>query len=431
MRLKGRTPNSNEYYINKVKDKLGDKYFPLKIKRKRLKREKRPTVLLECRMCHYQYWKDITTLFDTRYKGCPRCGKRRHFEKMKEKYLYRKNRNPLLHLPMQEYNSTNIKVFCEKHGVFYASMSNLMHSKYGCKRCAEEKQGKALILTLECAKRKIEQKSNGNFKLISEEFYGVYDTYTFQHVGNCGHTFTAKYHTFENNLSCPFCRVTSAAERVMNVILTNNNIKYQYQWRFPAKDHTHYFDFYLDDYNVLIELQGRQHIPGSKAFRDTEYCRKRYAWDKDKRRIAESLKIKLIYIQYTDFDPRDMIRILNQNGIQCSYDENEDYHRLLHTKKEIAKYAWEHGNKAAVEKYSLSSATVTTYCKLLYGKTLHDKVQDELREQYIAITEFCKGHTVHQTMARFGVAQTTVQKAFKETTGMTKSEYRRKFKSAS
>ena len=62
------------------------------------------------------------------------------------------------------------------------------------------------------------------------------------------------------------------------------------------------YDFYLKDYNVLIEFQGIQHYEPISAFGGEEQFKIQQEHDSRKRAYAKQNNIKLIEIPYWDFD---------------------------------------------------------------------------------------------------------------------------------
>ena len=56
------------------------------------------------------------------------------------------------------------------------------------------------------------------------------------------------------------------------LFLKRNDIKYEREHRQIINGHKRRYDFYLPDYNVMIECQGEQHIIGSeRIFKQTQY----------------------------------------------------------------------------------------------------------------------------------------------------------------
>lgn len=108
------------------------------------------------------------------------------------------------------------------------------------------------------------------------------------------------------NFRCPECQYSKGEQRISEY-LTKNSIKY-----IPQKEYNDLlginngqlsYDFYLPQYNLLIEYQGEQHkkyIPGfHKSKKDFE---KQVEHDKRKKEYAQLNNIKLLEIWYWDYD---------------------------------------------------------------------------------------------------------------------------------
>ena len=52
---------------------------------------------------------------------------------------------------------------------------------------------------------------------------------------------------------------TSKGELAIKEILEKNNIKYVQEYRIPEIVNKLYYDFFLPDFNILIEFHGKQH----------------------------------------------------------------------------------------------------------------------------------------------------------------------------
>ena len=108
-----------------------------------------------------------------------------------------------------------------------------------------------------------------------------------------------------DTLSCG-C-LNSKGEQKIQTVLLENNIMFETQKTFQDlrsdKNYPLFFDFYLTDYNILIEYQGIQHYICTNTWWNTkdnfESLQKR---DNLKRDYCQSHNIRLIEIPYTDFD---------------------------------------------------------------------------------------------------------------------------------
>lgn len=123
-------------------------------------------------------------------------------------------------------------------------------------------------------------------------------------LGKCGHEWEAsvRCRTLRGN-GCPTCQ-DSKGEKQVEKVLNNLGLSYVKQKRFPScKDRrTLPFDFYLEELNILIEYQGKQHYEplffGGDCNNLFELIKKH---DTIKENWCSENKIKLSAIPYTKF----------------------------------------------------------------------------------------------------------------------------------
>lgn len=104
---------------------------------------------------------------------------------------------------------------------------------------------------------------------------------------------------------CPFCNIKKGELSISNY-LDNQNVNYEFQKRFKdllsnKNGHLSY-DFYLPDYNLLIEYQGQQHYYPVDFFGGEEQFAIQKTHDEQKRKYAKDNNYKLLEIPYTEFD---------------------------------------------------------------------------------------------------------------------------------
>ena len=118
-----------------------------------------------------------------------------------------------------------------------------------------------------------------------------------------------KYSRSKNCLNCG----SSKGENKILEHLKYKNIKYITQKTFDSlvgvNDGLLSYDFYLPDYNLLIEYQGEFHDGNTRFKKDTYYNRQQ-EHDKRKREYAKNHNIKLLEIWYWDYD--NIEEILNK-----------------------------------------------------------------------------------------------------------------------
>ena len=117
------------------------------------------------------------------------------------------------------------------------------------------------------------------------------------------------------NFRCPECQYSKGEERISNYLL-NENINYISQKTFESLIGLNggllSYDFYLLDYNLLIEYQGEQHEKPvdfkSKGKKHAEkQFQKQLEHDRRKREYAKINNMNLLEIWYWDFDTIEQI----------------------------------------------------------------------------------------------------------------------------
>lgn len=144
-------------------------------------------------------------------------------------------------------------------------------------------------------------------KLISRDYKDSNGNWycTFQCL-ECGNIINKRTDSLLNykGLACPVClKSISTGELLLEKIFNKLNIKYEHQksfntCRFPNTNKLARFDFYLPDFNILIEYNGEQHYRNSgwqteEKFKSTQYR------DKYKIQWCKENDISLIIIPYT------------------------------------------------------------------------------------------------------------------------------------
>lgn len=123
----------------------------------------------------------------------------------------------------------------------------------------------------------------------------------------CGHIWDVQPNNFlgkGNQTGCPNCK-TSKGERAIKTFLSNNNILTKTQKSFNnlvgIGGKLLSYDFYLPEYNLLIEYQGNFH-DGTADIQTEKGFQIQQEHDRRKREYAKSHGIDLLEIWYWDFD---------------------------------------------------------------------------------------------------------------------------------
>lgn len=136
----------------------------------------------------------------------------------------------------------------------------------------------------------------------------------------CGKSFTKIPNNIHNdhNVYCNICNKSKGEEEI-KIILEKYNIEYDIQKKFDnllgLGGGNLSYDFYLHEYNLLIEYQGEFH-DGTAITQSEKQYSKQIIHDKRKRKYSEHHNIKLLEIWYWDYDNIEEILIRELELIQ-------------------------------------------------------------------------------------------------------------------
>lgn len=248
-------------------------------------------------------------------KGCKHCNgieRGNKLRKSQSQFVQELNKLPKKYnLEKLNYTGAHQKVTigCIIHGYFQIKPSHLLRG-HDCKKCNLEKL-KIRKLTnpldfIELAKKLHPTLNfdNTNYTRASSKV----EYYCNIHKKN----FTARASSLLRGSGCPMCS-ESKGEKIISEFLTGHNIDFTPQMKFKTCRNKRVlpFDFYLNDYNILIEYDGKQHYESVKIWGgDREYNNTKIK-DNIKTIWAEANRIPLLRIKYTD--------IKNITGILCNF----------------------------------------------------------------------------------------------------------------
>ncbi len=210
-----------------------------------------------------------------------------------DKVIYNGNRNEL------------VDICCYKHGFFKQSFKNHVNG-FGCKKCATELTIDKISLSLEefidranvIHKYKYDY-SNVKLNSLSEKVkilckeHGVFEQIANNHI--CGN-------------GCPLCKIISKGEKKIKELLNDRNVDFVYQKKFNNCKNINLlpFDFYLLNYNLCIEYDGKQHFEpvcfNGCSVEDSVLIYKKIKHnDQIKNEYCKNNNIQLIRIPYWEF----------------------------------------------------------------------------------------------------------------------------------
>ena len=277
----------NYSFIQKAKEVHGDNYDYSKV-------EYKGANIKVCIMCpkHGLFWQ--TPCSHLSGSGCIICANKKphtketFIQKAKEthgdKYDYSK----------VEYinNKTKVCIICPKHGPFWMKPEKHMNQKHGCPKCGGTKK-----LTTEEFIEKAKQIHGDKYNYSKVEYKGA-DIKVCIICPKHG-LFWQTPHAHLRKQSCPYCNL-SKLENEIKVLLDNNHILYEQEKKFDwliDKSNLR-LDFYLPDYNVVIECQGKQHFESVDFFGGNERFNKTKRIDKLKFNLCKKHNIRIIYYSY-------------------------------------------------------------------------------------------------------------------------------------
>ena len=186
-------------------------------------------------------------------------------------------------------------IFCNECKKWF-KMSYTVHinSKLGCSNCYL----KTIVHDTKSFIEKANRVNHNMYDYTGIEYKGAYEI-IYTRCKRCGNTFPVLTYAHLNGSGCPICnRNSSKLEFEIDAFLKQNKINFIPQFKDFEWLKTKYgnlsFDFYLPDYNIAIECQGKQHFGLGKFAKEGDY-EKILERDNRKKRLCEENNVKLLY----------------------------------------------------------------------------------------------------------------------------------------
>jgi very-short-patch-repair endonuclease len=230
-------------------------------------------------------------------RGCNTCA-RRDFKSI-ESFITESNKKHNSKYDYSKVNFVSVKsdviIICPKHGEFEQNAYNHVLGS-GCRKCSEcEKYTQESVLD--------------KFKEVHGDRYD-YSLVNFKSIREKVEIICKKHGSFlqeafshYQNQGCPKCKSSKGEERIMKYLISNK-IQYEYQKKFEGLKNQKYLpiDFYLPDYNLCIEYDGKQHFQPVEVRGGTESFEILKENDSKKAHFCQNMGINLLRIAYYDFD---------------------------------------------------------------------------------------------------------------------------------
>lgn len=209
------------------------------------------------------------------------------------------------HLVSTEYISakTKLEYICPKHqeyGSQYITYNNIKCG-FGCKYCGAERVAEKRRLDFEEVRRVFETHD----MILLEQEYKNAET-PLKYVCKHHPEFGVQYMTLSNarKQHCPHCNLIKGEYKIAHYLI-EHNIQFETQKSYDdlrgIKGGKLSYDFYLPNFNLLIEYQGEQHEHPVDVFGGAEQFIIQREHDDRKRQYARAHHIGLLEIWYYDF----------------------------------------------------------------------------------------------------------------------------------
>jgi very-short-patch-repair endonuclease len=228
--------------------------------------------------------------------GCPFCSNNK---KMTTLDFIKKSKE--IHGDKYDYSNTKytnsltkVEIICNIHGSFFMTPNNHISKKYNCPKCKKNIQ-----LTTEKFIEKSKKTHNNKYDYSLVEYKNVKSKVKI--ICPKHGMFEQKSYNHLNGVGCPFCK-TSKGEKKIEKYLNDKNIKYIRQYKFKKCINKRMlpFDFYLPEYNMCIEYNGRQHYETIEYFGGKSKLKYIKNNDKIKEVFCKENNIELLKIKFNE-----------------------------------------------------------------------------------------------------------------------------------
>lgn len=266
-------------------------------------------IQVQCKICNY-IWEPISSSLLSG-NGCPKCANQitishnDFLERIKDS----KNKNITI---IGEYvdSKTPIKCSCNMCGNIFYAIPHLIKNGSGCKKCVSKEQGISKRKSHQDYVKEL-QNINKNIKVIGE--YTTAQSHISVQCLLCENIWNPIADSLLRGNGCPYCK-TSKLETLTEEYLKGQQINYdknaKYKELIGFGNRQLSYDFYLPQYNLLIECQGEQHEHPVEYFGGIKKYVIQKIHDTRKRKYAHDHNINLLEIWY--YEKTKINKILEQ-----------------------------------------------------------------------------------------------------------------------
>ena len=270
----------------------------------------------KCHKCNHFF---TMTWYNLIKYGCPNCNKmikdNKFMSTISNKQEDLKIINPNIIILSDKYIGLKSNLICKCLICcceFEKSWKYLQQG-VGCPECSKQIKRAKKILSLDYVINKIKN-INKDVLILNQPYVNAIKKLKCECL-LCHTVFKKSYKHLLMGVGCPECN-KRLGERLIRNYLINNLIEYIEQYKFKDCKNKRClpFDFYLPEFNILIEFDGIQHSKSVQFFGGEEKFKQQQINDDIKNKYCVSNNIKLIRIPY--FKIKDITIILDEELIK-------------------------------------------------------------------------------------------------------------------
>lgn len=249
--------------------------------------------------------------------GCPKCAGKLSIshDEFIEKVEDKKNKNIEI-IGTYIDSHTQIECKCKICNNFFKTMPYCIERGNGCKKCADKEHGIKSRKSQEVFLDEL-HKVNSNIEVL-EKYIKSSSRITVKCL-TCHTIWNPIAYSLLRGCGCPTCN-SSKLELKTERYLKDNHIEYKkyqkYENLLGIGNRQLSYDFYLPQYNFLIECQGAQHEHPVEYFGGTKKFVIQKTHDTRKRRYAHDHNINLLEIWYYEENKIDKILKQTLNNLK-------------------------------------------------------------------------------------------------------------------